>query len=457
MEENTLTDQFVNYLWDFNQREISEECRKEIQFCLVDYLGAYLAGAKIGKKNVSSLLQIISGDGNHKALGVNQPLSLENVALLQGIVSHYAELDDGQRIGLLHPGTVIFSALLAWHQKFPMNQEVFYKAALLGYESSIRLAECVQPSAKIKGFHGTGLFGTIGAALACATAIQANKQQLKNTLAAACTSASGILRVIKNTSQLKPFNSGNAAKNAVSAALMAKAGFEGPIDTLDNQLGFLNMYDENFKREKLLEKTEKPKLFSIYRKPYAACRHCHPAIDLALEFRNNHHVQLSDIKKVKIKTYTLGISGHEHIQIVGVNSAKMSTPYSFAVALFSGKAGLAEFEENYFTQPEIVALTNKVTVHAEEYFDTHYPHKRGAEITVECNDGNQFTLSVDLPKGEPETKMSELEIETKFKQLAIFSGITKQSTDAIFTECSSDKFTIDVLMMHFSKLNLINF
>ena len=182
------------------------------------------------------------------------------------------------------------------------------------------------------------------AAIACAVAANSTKLQLKNTLSAAVTSASGILRVIKNTSELKPFNVGNAAKNSISAAQLGIADFSGPVEVLDNDLGFLSLYDKNFEKKILLDRNNKPKLFEIYRKPYAACRHCHPAIDIALYFRSK--VKIQDINRVNIKTYGIGIPGHEHTEIVGVNSAKMSTPFSFAVALYSGKAGLRQFEKS---------------------------------------------------------------------------------------------------------------
>ena len=452
--KNNLTDEFIEFLWNFVQKEMQPNLKKEIQYTLVDFLGSYFAGVKIGGLKVKKLVDLVESNDNYHALGIHNKLSLENAALINGILGHYAELDDGHRKGLLHPGVVIFSSLLAWHQKYPISTNNFFKAVSLGYEASIRLAEAVQPKAKLKGFHGTGVFGTIGAALACAVAADATRSQLKNTLSVAATSASGILRVIKNTSELKPFNAGNAAKNAVSAAQIGLAGFDGPIEVLDGSLGFLTIFDADFKKNSLLVKDAKPKLFDIYRKPYAACRHCHPAIDIALSFKAQ--IELGDISKVKIKTYGIGIPGHEHTDIVGGNSAKMSTPYSFAVALHTGKAGLEQFEKKYYENEEVLQLAQKVTLEPDAYFDKHFPGLRGAEIELKLNSGKTIIEKVNLPKGEPETALTYLEIENKFLSYTTFLGIKEENANLIFRSCTKDKFDLLHVLDNVQKLNLMN-
>lgn len=453
-KEENLTNQFIDFIWDFAEREIIAEYKAEVSCTLVDYLGAYFAGVYIGAQHTKPLLNLLHGEGNSHPIGLQQKVSLENAALINGIFGHYAELDDGNRMGMLHPGVIIFSSLLAWQQKYPIDETNFYKAVMVGYEVSIRLAETAQPAAKLKGFHGTGIFGTIGAALACAVAANATKKQLKNTLSAATTAASGILRVIKNTSQLKPFNAGNASKNAISAALVALANFEGPIEVLDGDLGFLSMYDNNFKKQLLCKPKLKPKIVEIYRKPYAACRHCHPAIDIALQFKSELSTKPDEIEAVEVYTYGIGIPGHDHTQIVGVNSAKMSTPYSFAVAFCTGKAGIAQFEENYFKQDTITQLTHKVSVQPNSYFDEHFPNKRGAEIQLKLKSGKTFTKKVDLPKGEPETALTASEIQTKFFELTEFAGIPIQKSESIYNLTNRTDFNLDALLIELQTLDL---
>jgi 2-methylcitrate dehydratase PrpD len=454
--KSNLTDQFIDLIWNFSNQEFSLETKEELKHTLLDYMSAYLAGIDIGKTNTNNLLAIVAGEGSCSPLFSNVKLSIENTALVNGLIAHYAELDDGHRKGLIHPGAVIFSSLMALNEKYPLDENSFNKAALVGYEATVRLAQSAQPSAKIKGFHGTGLFGTIGAALACTVALGGDKDELKRTLSAACTCASGILRVIKNVSQLKPFNSGNAAKNALSAAFMAKAGYDGPIEVLDGELGFLSMYDEQFKIDALLAHDNQPKIFTIYRKPYAACRHCHPAIDLALDFKTKDAIKAEEVAAVHIATYELGIAGHEHVDIVGVNSAKMSTPYSFAVAMCEGKAGLAEFEQAYFERPDISALTEKVTVQSNDYYNEHYPNKRGAEIKIVTTSGQEFTRATDLPKGEPETKMTHSEIIVKFRELAHFAGLNEQTTKQLIDLCTSESLNMSLLTDEIKKINLVN-
>lgn len=154
--ENNLTNQFIDFIWNFSNQEFSQDSKEELKHTFLDYLGAYLAGIDIGKTNTNNLLAIIAGEGSCSPLFSNVKLSIENTALVNGLIAHYAELDDGHRKGLIHPGAVIFSSLMALNEKYPLDENSFYKAALVGYEATVRLAQSAQPSAKIKGFHGTG-------------------------------------------------------------------------------------------------------------------------------------------------------------------------------------------------------------------------------------------------------------------------------------------------------------
>ena len=76
----------------------------------------------------------------------------------------------------------------------------------------------------------------------------------------------------------------------------------------------------------------------LYEK-YASCRHSHSAIEAAIDIMKINNIDLDEITKVNIYTYQSAIIGHDHKVVEGVNAAKMSTPYSVAVALVTGEGG----------------------------------------------------------------------------------------------------------------------
>ena len=134
------------------------------------------------------------------------------------------------------------------------------------------------------------------------------------------------------------------------------------------------------------------------------------------------------IEKIKVETDNLAVSGHDHTDIQGVYSAKMSTPYSTAVALIYGKAGLQEFGEDVLNSSEVAALTRKVEVVANDDYSSIFPEKQTAVLHIVAN-GKSYSERVDFPKGEPENPLSEEEFHSRYNGLMCFAGIEKSVYD----------------------------
>jgi len=418
-----LTEHFVNGLYDLAHTPLPEEVISQAKQCVLDYIGVTIAGASILQRKSSTALENINSTGELTLIGLPHKASILEAILFNGIHSHVVELDDGHRAAMMHPGAPILSALFSVAEQRKISGEDFIKGVVLGYESSIRLAKALQPSLKQKGFHGTGIAGTIGVAVAIATALHFDKKQFKDAVSAATTSASGILKVIKDVSELKPYNVGNAAQSGYTAAMLALSGFSGPIDSFEGKLGFLSMMSDNIREEYLnVENNGVWEILKIYRKPYAACRHCHSPIEAALVLKETHKIDFRQIKSIHVDTYSLAVAGHEHTEIVSVNSAKMSTPYSVAVALVSGDAGLSQFTSQSITQSDVLELAKKVMVSDNEELSALVPEKRAAIVQIKMLSGEKFSQRVDYPKGEPENNISDQELVYKFESLLAFAG-----------------------------------
>ncbi len=423
-----ITDKFIDSLYNLTLIEFPETAVQQAKKCLLDYLGVTYAGAKMLQEKGNMLLDF-SGltDNGVSVVGFNRKSDLYNAALINGMCAHIAELDDGERQGSVHPGAPIISALLPLAEQRKLTGTDLIRGIVVGYEAAIRLASAIQPSHRNKGYHATGTCGTIGAAIGSTVALGFSKQQMKNTLSAAATSAAGMLNVIKGSSELKPFNAGQAAVSGLMATLVAQAGFTGSDDVLGGEWGLLNILTDkcNFA---LFERQTGDLLGieKVYMKPYAACRHCHPAIDAALELRKLHSISSSQIKEIKVSTYHLAADGHDHVEIRGNTSAKMSTPYSVAVALITGKAGIDEFSDNRILDKEILALSQKVNVSASDVLNALVPESRPAIVEITTHDNRKYTQRVDLAKGEPENPLSENEILEKFISLALYGGISNE-------------------------------
>ena len=428
-----ITDKFVCDIIALYKRELPSEVRNAAKSVLLDYLGVRLAGARIMSEQCKCLSENLGG-------------TMLNKALIGGIYAHVIELDDGHRIGMVHPGSPVISALLAVADKYSVSEDDFLRGILIGYEVTIRLACAVQPGHKLKFYHATGTCGTVGAAMGIAAMLGFDFEQTKSAFSAAITSAAGILEMIDGDTQMKPYNAGRAAMDGVTAAFIGKARFKCPVDALGGKRGFLKVMTDDPKLQYITDFTDgKYMIESIYRKPYAACRHCHPSIEAALTLRERGGFSIDDVKKIDVTTYKLAVEGHNHTQIEGSNSAKMSIPYSLAVALCTGKAGMDEYTDERVKDAMVLKMTEKVNVSANDELSALCPQKRVAIVTIKTELG-EFIERVEYPKGEPENPLTTAEMEEKFRGLAQYGGLTSQECDDVIAEFHKNEFDLNKIL-----------
>jgi 2-methylcitrate dehydratase PrpD len=440
------TDVFLAQVLDLISSVKTESVFDLARMCCVDYFGVTLAGSSVLKTKEHLFLENQAYGGNCHVIGSGKYASVYVAALLNGISAHVIELDDGHRIGMLHLGAPVISTMLAVAEKEQLSTEEFLLGIIIGYEVAIRLACAVQPGCKLKGYHATGTCGTVGAAMGIAAALHFDFEQMKSAFSAAITSAAGLLEMIEGDTEMKPYNAGRAAMDGVTAAYIGRARFKAPEDALGGRRGFLKVMTDEPKMEYLTDFSgDKLMIETIYMKPYAACRHCHPSIEAALDIRKQEGFNLNEVENIHVYTYKLAVAGHDHTDIKGVNSAKMSIPYSLAVALCTGKAGLDEFTNQFITNEVIQTITGKVSVSDVDEFTALCPQKRVAEVMV-CSKNGVYSKRVDYPKGEPENPLSQQELEDKFRGLAMFGGLTKEECDEVINEVWKEEFDLKKIM-----------
>ena len=435
----TLTDKFIDKICSIKFEDISPSATKMVKTCLIDTIGVTIAGAKDLKKKDDTLLSLLGGDKVVCPIGSDEKTSLLNAIFLNGLNSHFLELDDGIRYGVIHPSAPLFSALIPVAQVNNVDWNQFLLGAVCGYETSIRLANAMQPYHYSAGFHPTATCCTLGVAVGIAIMLGYSCNEVKDAFSAASIASYGTLKVLEDVSELKPYNCAKAAMNGYIAAAMAKAGFVGPNDALAGDTGFLKMMTSYYDEEILIGEKDFFYVEKIYLKPYASCRHTHPEIEAAFTIRKKDGFDIKKILSINVLTYKGVIGKHDGNEIYGESSARMSIPYSIAVALQTGKAGIAEFESPYVDDPFVLALTKMVVIKGDEELSRLVPDKRVAIMTVTQNDGKEFTCKVEYPKGEPENPLSREELFAKFSAMCIHGGRSEEWSKNLFDYIISNK------------------
>lgn len=414
---------------------------------LLDYIAVTCAGAAFQGSKLENYFAFAEPEkGAFKAIGTGKNLVLKEAVFLNGLNAHALDFDDGTNSGIIHLGSPVFSLLIPLAQRYGKKIQDVLRSAIIGYEASYTLAVSIQPMHKALGYHATGTCGVIGATLAAAYMLCFTEEERFQAFATACVSASGMLKVLDDGSELKPYNVAKTALLSLASLQLAKAGFKGHQDPLGGYRGFLKMMsgDENTKLKPcLLDDTYS--IMKSYTKPYASCRYTHPPVEAAIHLRNKYGIQSQEIQSIHIDTYNLAVLGHDHTNIKGAYSAKMSTPYSVAVALKYGKAGLQEFEDDVLGNPEIQVLTKKVKVSSDEVMSQEFPEKQTALVTIVTAKG-QFSEKVYFPKGEPENPLSDEEFYNRYLALMSYGRVDQTVAKFIYDSANNMNISLTELI-----------
>lgn len=435
---------FMKAIEGVRSMSIPDKVMVRARHSLLDYLAVTCAGAKFQKEKLERYWEFAQPEeGAFKVIGTGKNLVLKEAVYLNGLNSHALDFDDGTNSGIIHLGSPIFSLLIPLAQRMGCHVDEMLKAAVLGYEVSYTTAVSIQPEHKAMGYHATGTCGALGATMAAAYMLGFNEEERFQSFATACVAASGMLKVLDDGSELKPYNVAKTSLLSLTALQLAKSGFKGHSDPLGGR-GFFKMMTGKETVELspvLLNNTYA--IMKSYTKPYASCRYTHPAVEAAIHMRES--VKPEAIQSIVIKTYGLAVSGHDHTEIRGSYSARMSIPYAAAVGFLYGRAGLQEFTEEAVKNEEVLRLTRKIRVEADQELSDAFPDTQTAVVTIRTKAG-EYTERVDFPKGEPENPLTDEEFRIRYNGLMEYAGIKKMVRSSVFDAVSQKDTKVDEII-----------
>ncbi len=393
---------------------------------LLDHLGVLLRGTAepAGSAALRALDRI--GETGPSSVALARRAQPATAALLNGILAHVIELDDVTNESSLHPGVVVWPAVLALAEREDATLADALAAAVAGYEVTMRFGDALNaPSAYSRGFHPTGVAGVFGAAAAAAHVLHADPTVLNHALGLAGSMASGSSAYLQNGSDGKRLNAGWAAHGGVLAAELAAAGLTGPDDIAAGANGSLAAYSDAADAG-LLEPARDGRLaiLDVAIKPYACCRYIHPVIDGCLDLRARDGFAWESVESLHVSVLPGG--GVELVvepaaskrAPVGRVDAQFSVYYAAAVVLIHGDAQPDKFDEPYLSDPDVRALAARVMAGRDESLDARYPQRWGCRLRARLTDGIEFEAVIDDPHGDRRRPLTEPELRAKFLGLA---------------------------------------
>ena len=301
---------------------------------------------------------------------------------------HTRAQDDTHTPARTHLGSCVLPATLAVAQRDGCDGTAVITAAVAGCEVAAAVGERLAAAAIARGFRGTPVFGTLGAAAAASSLLGLTEEATVNAIAIAAGSFSGGLNQtwIDGTTEYR-IHPGIAARNGVLAADLAAAGFTGAAHWYEGDAGFAGAFaDGDPQPGQAWMLGERWRLLDVTYKPYPVCAITQSSVRVAIDLATEHDLDVADVARVSVY---LNPADHRYPGTVNpgpyrdIAASLMSTEFCVAMALSSRQAtleGLRRLED-----PAILRLVGLTDVNADEGILS-----LGGRVTIELASGQRI-------------------------------------------------------------------
>ena len=391
----------------------------------LDWFASALAGKDARPTRVMEKFAETMGprDGDSEILVSRNKTSPLFAALINGAASHFVEQDDLHNSSVLHPGTVVFPAVLAAAQSTRASGREFLAAVVAGYECGVRVGEFLGRS-HYKVFHTTGTAGKLAAAAGVAHLLKLDAERMQHCLGSAGTMAAGLWEFLRDAADSKQLHTAKAAADGLRAAYIARDGFTGARKIFEGKQGMAAGMSSDADARWLTDGlgTRWATAETSF-KFHASCRHTHPSADALLALMQQHKLKADDIASV---------IAHVHqgaLDVLGpvtdpqtIHQSKFSMGFVLALVANLKRASLADFTDEALRDNKLRTFHDKVAMTLDPVVDQAYPKRWFGHVSVKTRDGREFDQRIESPKGDPDNVLSRAELEDKALRLAAFTG-----------------------------------
>jgi len=415
MQITTKISEFVKNLSFAN---IEKKTIGIVKKVIIDLLGVTIAGSNTNTSTImANFVHDFDGKEESSILGKHSfKTSCLNAALVNGVSAHALDYDDIYPEMSGHPSAPLISAIISLGEREKISGRKFLEAYIAGFEIESKLAATIFPEQDKKGWHSTSTTGVMGAAVASAKILNLDVKDINTTLGIAASLAGGLRQNFGTMT--KPLHVGNAARNGIFAALLAREGFSSYNNIIDATYGFCKIFsgNENFNFIELANSLGNPlelSLPGVGIKKYPSCYATHQAIDAVLYLINNNEFTLNDIEEIECKTAPRFHRVLNYHSPKTENEAKFSMEYCTARVVIDKRLGLEQFTLEKVNDVQVKNFEKRIkfTVHPQLLEEEGFGF---TTVVVLLKNGNKLSKSITRPKGTPVTTLSEEELVEKY-------------------------------------------
>ena len=411
-----LAERLADYASGLRYEDLDLTTIERVKALVIDTIGCGMSAWD--EKPVRICREIaLSVEGPATIIGTHRKTTPEMAAFANGAASRYLDFNDTY-VGrfAIHPSDNI-AACLAVAEAEHASIEELITAIVIAYEINCQLVDALDISNR--GWDPPVL-GLPAVALAAGRLMKLGLDQLTHAVSLAINDHIPLAQTrVGVLSEWKGIAAAEAARNAVFAARLARAGLTGPAPIFEGSSGFFQQVTgpANVDVEVFGRRGVPFRLLKCSLKAYPAVIYTQTAIVAAIEIAKEVG-SLDRIAAIEIATTNRGYlrtgSEPEKWSPKTRETADHSLPYVTARAMFDGDITNESFRPHKFSDPAVLSFMQKIKVTEDPVLTARGGGAVPTRVTAILLDGQRISHEVDHAPGFAERPMSRTDVERKF-------------------------------------------
>lgn len=393
---------------------LPESVRADAVRLLGDTLAVGGAGANApGAEAILGVARAMGSGSEARLLGSDERLPAAGAAFVNGYRIHCLEWDAVHEPAVVHAMSVVTAALGAViDRRGGCDPEVALTALAVGVDVACGLGIAAESPLT---FFRPATAGLMGGAAAVA---QIEGAQMSSALGLAYSSVAGTMQAHVEGSLALPFQIANAARAAIVAVDLAKAGFGAPYDVFEGPFGYFNLIDTGDLADYTASLGKVWRISEISTKPYPSGRASHAAlsslVSMALDPARIERIELFAPPLIQ------RLVGRTMPRSMEPAYARLCLPLLAALMVEDGMIDPRRFTETTFFDPAISDLSRRVfiTVDGNPNPNALSPQR----LVVTLTDGEVIVRDIPDTLGSPAAPLSREQQQVKQDLARVLAG-----------------------------------
>jgi 2-methylcitrate dehydratase PrpD len=403
-------------------RRVAETRFDDLPADVVDYsktlamsaLGAMVAGPSCpGSDIVTGYVRRAGGAAEATVLGGGFRAPVEAAALANATYAHATEYEDDSFPEAVSSYT-LFPAIFALGERLGSDGRDVIAAFVVGYETQARIGLACREARRL-GYMVLALAGAIGCAASAARLLRLDAARTTNAISLAASQGSGI--GCQTGSMAHIVEMGFAARNGLTAALLAADGFTGQPDVLEAPRGLFNIITAGKveSTDDILGKWGRPyRVLEVGIKQYPCCYHLQRIIESTVELRDEGRIAPETVDEVEVEVNAFFPTVVQHPEPHDEIEAQFSLPHAVASSLLEPRVLPASFSKGRIEAPQFRDLRQRVRMVVREDWGWT-PTGWTPRIRYRLRDGTEIVREPQRSRGQPPELLGFDECVAKYR------------------------------------------